>query len=292
LYDDPVVEAEHHLRIGELSRRAGISPELLRAWERRYGLLRPIRTPGGFRLYSAADEERIRRMQANLAAGLSAAEAARLAASAPNETGAEAGAPIPDARALAAALDQLDEAEAQRELDRLLAAFTLETVLGSVILPYLHELGERWATGQATVGQEHFASNLIRGRLLGLGRGWDLGTGPRALLACAPGEQHDLPLIVFGLLLRARGFRITFLGPDTPLDTLAEVAARLQPELVVVSATMPTLLPVDIPPLAALARAHRLGLGGAGVTHELADAVRAELLDDDPFAAAASIAGR
>jgi DNA-binding transcriptional MerR regulator len=287
-----VIDAEHHLRIGELSRRAGVSPELLRAWERRYDLLRPVRTPGGFRLYSTADEERIRRMQANLAAGLSAAEAARLAAVQPGEAASGTRPLDADGRALASALDRLDEAEAQRELDRLLAAFTLETVLGSVLLPYLHELGERWATGEATVGQEHFASNLIRGRLLGLGRGWDLGTGPRALLACAPGEQHDLPLIVFGLLLRARGFRITFLGPDTPLDTLAEVAARLEPELVVVSATMPTLLPVDMPVLAALAREHRLALGGAGITHELAEAARAELLDDDPFAAAASIAGR
>jgi DNA-binding transcriptional MerR regulator len=73
---------EHHLRIGELSRRAGVSPELLRAWERRYGLLRPARSAGGYRLYSADDEARIRRMQAHLSEGLSAAEAARLAAAA------------------------------------------------------------------------------------------------------------------------------------------------------------------------------------------------------------------
>ena len=72
-------ELSHSLRIGELSRRTGVKPELLRAWERRYGLLQPARTPGGFRLYSAEDEARIRRMQAHLTAGLSAAEGARLA---------------------------------------------------------------------------------------------------------------------------------------------------------------------------------------------------------------------
>ena len=66
-----------NVRIGELSRRAGVSPELLRAWERRYGLLQPTRSPGGFRLYSAADEQRIRAMQQNLERGLSAAEAAQ-----------------------------------------------------------------------------------------------------------------------------------------------------------------------------------------------------------------------
>ena len=65
------------LRIGELSRRAGVSDHVLRAWESRYGLLQPVRSAGGFRLYSEADESRVRRMQAHLARGLSAAEAAR-----------------------------------------------------------------------------------------------------------------------------------------------------------------------------------------------------------------------
>ena len=67
------------LRIGELSRRLGVSDHVLRAWENRYGLLQPVRSPGGFRLYSEADEARVRQMQAYLADGLSAAEAARAA---------------------------------------------------------------------------------------------------------------------------------------------------------------------------------------------------------------------
>src|SRR5690242_13227449 len=74
------------LRIGELSRRVGVSDHVLRAWESRYGLLRPVRSPGGFRLYSDRDEERVRRMQFHLARGLGAAEAAR-AAIADGETG-------------------------------------------------------------------------------------------------------------------------------------------------------------------------------------------------------------
>ena len=67
------------LRIGELSRRVGESPELLRAWEKRYGIVSPERTPGGLRLYSEDDERRILAMQRHIGAGLSAAEAARLA---------------------------------------------------------------------------------------------------------------------------------------------------------------------------------------------------------------------
>src|SRR6185437_13326108 len=71
---DPAV-----LRIGELARRVAVNQDLLRAWERRYGLLKPVRSPSGFRLYSGADEQRVRRMQAHLGRGLAAAEAARAA---------------------------------------------------------------------------------------------------------------------------------------------------------------------------------------------------------------------
>ena len=67
-----------YLRIGELAKRTGVSPELLRAWEQRYGLLQPTRTAGGFRLYSAADEARVQRMQSLVSGGLAAAQAARL----------------------------------------------------------------------------------------------------------------------------------------------------------------------------------------------------------------------
>src|SRR5437764_2474000 len=105
------------LRIGELSRRLGVSAHVLRAWENRYGLLRPVRSPGGFRLYSQADEARIRRMQEYLAAGLSAAEAARATLSGESEPAGgwpgrpAAGAPAGNeaAAALRDALDAFDE---------------------------------------------------------------------------------------------------------------------------------------------------------------------------------------
>ena len=104
---------------------------------------------------------------------------------------------------LADALDRFDEPRAQAILDRLLAAATVDTLLSDVILPYLRDLGERWQRGEASIAQEHFASAVIRGRLLGLARDWGLGVGPLAVLACLPGEHHDLGLIA----LRARAAR-------------------------------------------------------------------------------------
>jgi DNA-binding transcriptional MerR regulator len=170
------------LRIGELSRRLGVSDHVLRAWERRYGLLRPVRSAGGFRLYSETDLERVRRMQDHLARGLSAAEAARAAIA---EERAAPPAPDPGpghlaeaSRALATALDEFDEPAAQAVLDRLLSTLTVELVIREVLLPYLRELGERWRRGVVSVAQEHFASSVVRERLAGLGRGWGHGHGP------------------------------------------------------------------------------------------------------------------
>ena len=229
---------EPYLRIGALGQRVGVSPELLRAWEQRYGLLQPLRSDGGFRLYSSADEQRVRAMRRHLNAGVSAAQAARLALAetledeAVSSTGLAA---LPGE--LRAALDRLDESGAHAALDRLLASFTLETVLRDVLLPYLHELGGRWERSEISVAQEHFASNVLRGRLLGLARGWGNGSGPTTVLACAPGELHDLPLMMFGLVLAGRGRSVTYLGPDTPVATIREALAALHPDLVVISAT-------------------------------------------------------
>ena len=282
-----------YLRIGELSRRTGVAPELLRAWERRYGLLRPERSPGGFRLYSEDDERRVERMRAHLRDGLAAAEAARRAVdqAAPQEDGPEGASPELEAatQALGEALESFDEAGSQAALDRLLGGFTIEAVLRDAIVPYLTGLGERWAAGDATVAQEHFATTVIRGRLLGLARGWDSGDGPRALLACAPGELHDLGLIAFGLALRRRGWRITFVGSDTPTDTLVETAEHLQPALVVVSATARRRLTPLLETLGRLRLHARVAIAGAGATQSLAEEAQVELLDADPVTAAAAL---
>jgi MerR family transcriptional regulator, light-induced transcriptional regulator len=281
-----------YLRIGELARRVGVRPELLRAWETRYGLLTPSRSSGGFRLYSDDDEQRVRAMRTELAGGLSAAEAAqRVLAGSARVPEAPSSEPLErHAAELRAALDDYDDASANGALDELLAVYSLDTVLGRVVLPYLDELGERWRRGEASVAQEHFASNLLRGRLLGLARGWGQGSGPRAILACAPGEQHDLGLVVFGLALRQRGWRITFLGPDTPPTTLAEAATTLDPEIVVVIGTTAATLRKAVPELRELAHRRRVALGGRGASEAVAASVGAELLAADPLVEADRLA--
>jgi DNA-binding transcriptional MerR regulator len=278
------------LRIGELSKRAGVSPELLRAWERRYGLLRPARSAGGLRLYSPADVERVALMQQHLAEGMAAAEAAALAVRdrVDEEAARTALRPAAIRDELATALDAFDEPRAQAILDRLLALATVETLLAEVVVPYLQDLGERWKRGEASVAQEHFASGVLRGRLLGLARGWGLGLGPVAVLACLPGEQHDLGLIAFGLALRSQGWRIVYLGPDSPIDTVADVSRQLEPSLVVLNAVSRERVRPVLPQLRALTRRHKLALGGAAAEDTLEmDGILA--LTGDPTAEAARI---
>ena len=179
------------LRNGELSRHLGVSDHVLRAWESRHGLLQPARSPGGFRLYSGADESRIRRMQAYLAEGLPAAGAARaaLGGDASTSVGYLAGPRLTESAGsepsagLRQALDAFDEPAAQAVLDRLLADLPRPAVLRDVVLPYLADLGDRWQSGTASVAMEHFASNLIRGRLAGLPTAGEAGTGHRP---CSP----------------------------------------------------------------------------------------------------------
>jgi MerR family transcriptional regulator, light-induced transcriptional regulator len=288
------------LRIGELSRRLGVSDHLLRAWESRYGLLQPVRSAGGFRLYSEADALRVRRMQAHIGDGLSAAEAARAVLGEDSGAGADHGRAAGPRRAAPAAagelsgdlrqaLDAFDEPAAQAVLDRLVSDLSVAAVLRDVVLPYLTELGERWENGTATVAQEHFASNVIRGRLAGLARGWGNGHGPRAVLACPPGELHDLALMIFGIVLNRNGWRIDYLGTSTPVEELTRTVDARRPDLLVLAATLPENLEPHATQLTALTRRAPLALAGAGATPQIAAAVGARLLTRDPVTEAENI---
>jgi len=283
VYSEGVSVEVGALRIGEFARRVGVSPELLRAWERRYGLLQPIRTEGGFRLYTDDDAERVERMKRALDEGLSAAEAARRALAQERSTERA----LDDARErLVGAAHAYDEAAVHAILDEALAGFSLETVLQGLILPVLREIGTEWERGTLEVGQEHFASNLIRERLLALARLWGRGGGPLAILACAPGERHDIGPIAFGLVLRSHGWRILFLGADTPLATLGRAVSTTNPRLVVVASMDSALLEAQSTELRRLGRSAPLVLSGAGASEKLCARLHIDRLDGDLVTAA------
>lgn len=332
MIDDPEVG----WRIGELSRRVGVSTDVLRAWERRYGVLNPRRSPAGQRLYTREDEQRIRDMRSSMDQGYSAAVAARLAladsavaaraeaAAATASAGpvpASAGAttparrfvsdsyagPVPDAGlgrstreeladtreeladGLRTALDAFDDGSANTSLDRLLAVHGLEVTICDVVLPLLNDIGVRWARNEVTVAQEHFASALLMGRLRALSRGWDEGTGPRALVACPSGEAHDLGLLCFSLLLRRRGCRIIYLGASVPGDSLFRAAESVAPDMIVVAAVREEPFWDAYEALSELSDLYPMAIGGAGATPAMGEHLRARVLPGDPREAVAAV---
>ena len=275
------------VRIGELSRRVGVAPETLRAWERRYGVLCPGRTDAGYRVYGRDDELRARRMRELIDGGWAAGEAAHAVTE-------PAAAPVlaPPAAAVAELLGSLlhyASAEAHATFDRLLAARSLDGALRDVVLPVLHEIGERWERGEISVAQEHYATELLAGRLRGLAREWDDGLGPRAVLACPSGERHDIGLLCCGLALHRRGWRVTYLGPDTPVEALASTVGTISASLVVIGVLQSETLHAVAPELADLADEVALAVGGAGATPDLAATARATHLDTDPVTAAGDL---
>ncbi len=284
--------------IRELSRRIGVSTDLLRKWEQRYAVLNPQRTAGNQRLYSRVDEARARVMLRHLNDGMPAAQAAELAIStrfqiAPDATTATATPTVAQVAqttaAMQAALERYDETTADQALETLLRISPATTVIGEVLLPYLHDIGERWQHGQLSIAQEHFATAFIHSRLLGLARGWDRGLGPRALLACPPQEQHTLGLIAFGIALHHIGWRITYLAADTPIPMIAEAAATTHPRLIVISAATPDHLTPALPQLRELRPHNTVAIAGAGANQHHAHQSGAIYLPDDPITTASTI---
>ena len=235
------------LRIGEVARRTGVAVATLRAWERRYDLLDPHRTDGGHRLYCEDDVQRVRSMSRLLDEGWSAGAAAREVTRTPAPVvelrSVDVGvpmAPVDAATELAArldaAIDAFDAAAADAVLDDVLARLQVPRALEEVVLPVLRRVGDGWQDDPRVIAREHFASNTLRPRLQRLLRG-SLPARARTLLAAAPeGESHDLGLIASAAVAVHAGWRVHYLGADTPTAAMERSAAQLQPDVVLVGA--------------------------------------------------------
>jgi DNA-binding transcriptional MerR regulator/methanogenic corrinoid protein MtbC1 len=278
-------EPDGRWRIKEFADIVGVPEATLRAWERRYALLQPERTSGNFRLYTRADERRIRSMQAHMARGMAPAQAASIALSESEVQVVRPARPAVLVEALILAAEVFDATRFDALLDTAFA-FGQLTAIRDVVLPTLVEIGTRWERAAMSVCHEHFASHIIERRLLGLAKGWEAGRGPLALLACPSGERHTLGLVCFGLLLADRGWRIAYLGADTPVEQIADVGATMEPDVVVLCALSPWPLTSNAGAIEALGALHRTMLAGSGATAELAQRFGAELAAGDPVVSA------
>lgn len=183
---------------------------------------------------------------------------------------------------LLTALADYDEAAAERILDEVLERLDLDEAIASVLMPFLVEVGERWESGAISVTQEHFASHLVRSRLTASAVDvMPTEDGPTVVVACAPGERHDIAPLAFSVLMRRTGWQVRYLGADTPMADLAFACRRIQPDLVVVAASRRTAMVDAAPGVRRIAGQHPVAIAGAGTTRALARELRAVWLDGD-----------
>ena len=282
-------DQEDRWRIKQFAAKVGVREATLRAWEGRYDLLCPERTESGFRLYSRTDELRVRSMQAHMARGLAPAQAAALAAAEPAVAIVAPAAPAALIDALVTAMKAFEATRFDQLLDGALARGTVPAI-SDVVLPVLVEIGRLWELAEITVGHEHFASHLIERRLLTLAGGWEAQHGPLALLACPSGERHTLGLICFGLLLADRGWRIAYLGADTPIEQVAAVSASLGPRAVILCALDPRHFASIEGAISALGADHHTILAGTAATADLARRLGVHLAEGNPAVTARTLA--
>jgi hypothetical protein len=236
-------------------KETGIAADTLRAWERRYGIPMPQRTPGGHRLYSQHDIHLIKWLMARQKEGLSISRAVdhwqELLASGTDPLAGEQGSKPMETSASPLATGSLEdsrlewlyacqaynEAGAEQALNQAFALYPVETVVTELIQAGLHEMGGMWQRGQASVQQEHFASALAGRRLEALIAAAPPPTRPEAiLLACPAEEWHAFPLLLLSLLLKRRGWNTVYLGANVPLEEMEETIQTVRPALVIMAA--------------------------------------------------------
>ncbi|HXV40112.1 MAG TPA: MerR family transcriptional regulator [Steroidobacteraceae bacterium] len=229
-----------NLPIRTISSLTGVHAVTLRAWERRYGLIRPARTPKGHRLYTHQHVERIRRVLALMERGVPISRVRDLLDAEPSaETAAASGRWRPDIERMAAAIARFDEQELDRIYDEALSVHPIEQVTQRLLLPLLIQLGERWRDLAGGIAEEHFFAMYLRSKLgARMQHRMRYATGPRLVAACAPGEQHEIGLLLFALEAHVAGMRTVLLGADTPLPDLAIARQRSQGDAVVISSSV------------------------------------------------------
>ena len=219
----------------------GVNPVTLRAWERRYGLVRPKRTSKGHRLYTQAHVEEIRRVLALMRTGvpISQVRGALAVVDTPAEAPPSAGPWAGYRRHMAAAIAAFDEQALEAVYETALSLHTIDRVSRLVLMPLLEDLGARWSKVAGGVAEEHFFSTYLRNKL---GARFHhrriLDTGPKLLLACVPGEHHEIGLLIFALAAHEAGMRVVLLGANVPFAEIGAAARRAQCDAVVLSSSI------------------------------------------------------
>jgi DNA-binding transcriptional MerR regulator len=254
------------LPIRTVSTLTGVNAVTLRAWERRYNLITPQRTPKGHRLYTGQDVERINQIVELLNQGISVSHVKPLLDQMPGEVPASSATDNADIwknyqDKMLSAIEQFDEPVLDNTYNDALSLYPIDIVNQRLTTPLLRLLGERWKKREMGIVEEHFFSVYLRNKLgTRIHHMNQRGKGPLLLLACLPGELHEMGLLFFALAAVNVGYRVLTLGANTPLQLIPAVldkqpcvgvilSGASKPARVVIDTDLPDLVSRVKPPV-------------------------------------------
>ena len=233
-------KAQNLFPIRTVASLTGVNSITLRAWEKRYGLIKPVRTAKGHRLYTQQNIDLINEVVALLAKGIPISQVSRTLQQrheAREENGNDSW--RDDLNRMISAISRFDEDALNKIYNDVLALYPIDIVTQKLMIPLLEEVGRRWETAEGSVAEEHFFGVFLRNKLgARFHHGMTHASGPRILAACLPGENHENGLLLFALSAQARGLRVTLLGANMPVEELSIAAARSGSEAIVLSGSV------------------------------------------------------
>lgn len=234
--------------VKHVARMTGISADTVRMWERRYGVVQPARSEGGYRLYDEGAVRRLAAMQALVAAGWSprlAAEQVKTGgAVVPPDVDADSDAqPGPrqdlggsEGPSLVPLAQDLDAQRLESVLSGVFASAPFEELVDEWMMPALAELGAAWQAGSVSVGGEHFVSAGLQRHVAAVLAGSRPPSGaPRVIAGLARGSRHELGILAFAAVLRRADLDVVYLGSDLPTESWAETVRSSRAQAVVLS---------------------------------------------------------
>lgn len=255
-------KAKHPIQVA--ARRSGLSADVIRVWERRYGAVEPERSGTNRRLYSDEDVERLLLLGQVTRAGRRIGDVAGLALNELREMAnedklaANKAGPQPSARprtqparhyldACLDAIDRMDSVALDAVLSNASVDLSVPMLLEQLLMPLMHEIGERWHDGSFRVAHEHFASAIVRSFMGALRNvGPPPAGAPEIIVATPAGTRHEIGALMVAVLAASDGWRVTYLGPNLPAEDIAAAAKSKAAKAVALS----IVYPMDDPQLA------------------------------------------
>lgn len=240
----------NHYPIRTISELTGVPTTTLRAWERRYGLLKPSRTAKGHRLYSGEDIDLIKDIVKLLKSNHTISEAIRIIRNPELNTLDSSEADDHWAlyrQRMLKSIENFSEQNLDTTYNEVLSIYPIDMVTEQVIIPVLRELGDRWQARETGIAEEHFFSAFLRNKLgARLHHESHRSRGSKILVSCLPGEHHELGILLFCIAAISHGYQILYLGTDMPPSQLSRVVERTNVSAVLLSGTNVSLLQDDV----------------------------------------------